>query len=53
MIDICLKLLDMSHKHKEDPVGDVSSRGDPIYVSRVVSAMVGQNVPAESDPGSG
>lgn len=41
MVDICLKLLDMSHKHTEDPAEDVSSRCDPVYVGRVVSAMVG------------
>lgn len=42
MVDICLKLLDKSHKHLEDAAGDVSARRDPVYVSRVVSAMVGQ-----------
>lgn len=42
MVDICVKLLDMSHKHVENPVEDVSSRCDPVYVGRVVSAMVGQ-----------
>lgn len=41
MVDICLKLLDMSHKHLEDPAEDVSARRDPSYVGRVVSAMVG------------
>lgn len=41
MVDICLKLLDMSHKHTEDPAEDVSSRCDPVYVGRVVTAMVG------------
>lgn len=42
MADICLTLLDMSHKHKQDPVKDASARRDPVYVSRVVSAMVGR-----------
>lgn len=41
MVDICLKLLDMSHKHTEDPAEDSSARCDPVYVGRVVSAMVG------------
>lgn len=45
MVDICLKLLDMSHKHVEDPAGDVSARCDPAYVGRVVSAMVGHESP--------
>uniref|UniRef100_A0A674MLG2 Protein-glutamine gamma-glutamyltransferase 2 n=1 Tax=Takifugu rubripes TaxID=31033 RepID=A0A674MLG2_TAKRU len=40
MVDICLKLLDMSHKHLEDPAEDVSARCDPAYVGRVVSAMI-------------
>lgn len=44
MVEICMKLLDLSHKHKEDPVADVAARCDPIYVSRVVSAMVGQTL---------
>lgn len=42
MVDICLKLLDMSHKHKQDPAKDASARRDPVYVGRVLSAMVGQ-----------
>lgn len=41
MVDICLKLLDMNHKHKQDPAKDVSARGNPVYVGRLVSAMVG------------
>lgn len=41
MVDICLRLLNMSHKHLEDRDEDVSSRCDPVYVGRVVSAMVG------------
>ncbi|XP_023131794.2 protein-glutamine gamma-glutamyltransferase E-like isoform X2 [Amphiprion ocellaris] len=40
MVDICLKILDRNHKHDEDPADDVASRSDPIYVSRVISAMV-------------
>lgn len=41
MVDICLKILDVSPKYTEDPAEDVSARCNPIYVSRVVSAMVG------------
>lgn len=47
MVDICLKLLDMSHQYLEDPAGDVSARCDPAYVGRVVSAMVGHGIHAD------
>ncbi|XP_029358611.1 protein-glutamine gamma-glutamyltransferase E isoform X1 [Echeneis naucrates] len=40
MVEICLKILNMSHKHMEDPAEDVSARCDPVYVGRVVSAMI-------------
>ncbi|KAM9335195.1 protein-glutamine gamma-glutamyltransferase 2-like [Symphorus nematophorus] len=40
MVDICLKLLDINPKHYREPADDVSARCNPIYVSRVVSAMV-------------
>lgn len=40
MLTICMKILDLNHKHKEDPDTDVAARSDPIYVSRVISAMV-------------
>lgn len=42
MVNICMRLLDLNHKHQKDPADDVSARCNPIYVSRVVSAMVGQ-----------
>lgn len=42
MVEICVKLLDENHKYKEDPAGDVAARCDPVYVGRLVSAMVGQ-----------
>lgn len=41
MVDICLKMLDVNPKHAKDAADDVSARCNPIYVSRVVSAMVG------------
>ncbi len=41
MVDICFKMLDVNPKHLRDPADDVSARCNPIYVSRVVSAMVG------------
>ncbi|XP_070849914.1 protein-glutamine gamma-glutamyltransferase E-like [Chaetodon trifascialis] len=40
MVDICMKMLDLNHKHKADPADDVSARCNPIYVSRVISAMI-------------
>ncbi|XP_018533750.1 LOW QUALITY PROTEIN: protein-glutamine gamma-glutamyltransferase 2-like [Lates calcarifer] len=40
MVKICLAILDVNYKHMEDPAEDVSARCDPIYVGRVVSAMV-------------
>uniref|UniRef100_A0A668VWF2 Protein-glutamine gamma-glutamyltransferase 2 n=1 Tax=Oreochromis aureus TaxID=47969 RepID=A0A668VWF2_OREAU len=43
MVDICLKILDANLKHIKDPAGDTSARCNPIYVSRVISAMVNSN----------
>lgn len=43
MVDICFKMLDINPKHIRDPADDVSARCNPIYVSRVVSAMVGSD----------
>ncbi|KAI3369697.1 hypothetical protein L3Q82_024533 [Scortum barcoo] len=40
MVDICVKILDRNNKHFADPADDVSARCNPIYVSRVVSAMI-------------
>lgn len=40
MVEICMMILDLNHKHQKDPADDVSARCNPIYVSRVVSAMV-------------
>lgn len=40
MVTICMKILDLNHKHAEDPAADVAARSDPIYVGRVISAMV-------------
>ncbi|XP_029920271.1 protein-glutamine gamma-glutamyltransferase E-like [Myripristis murdjan] len=40
VLDICLKILDLNHKHENDPADDVSARCNPIYVSRVISAMI-------------
>ncbi|XP_070710439.1 protein-glutamine gamma-glutamyltransferase 6 [Pempheris klunzingeri] len=43
MVDICIKLLDVNPKHARNPANDVSARCNPIYVSRVISAMVNSN----------
>ncbi|XP_071329119.1 protein-glutamine gamma-glutamyltransferase E [Trachinotus anak] len=40
MVKICMKILDVNRKHLIDPADDVSARCNPIYVSRVVSAMI-------------
>uniref|UniRef100_A0A672IZQ9 Protein-glutamine gamma-glutamyltransferase 2 n=1 Tax=Salarias fasciatus TaxID=181472 RepID=A0A672IZQ9_SALFA len=43
ILDICLKLLDMNPKCLRNPGKDCSGRRNPIYVSRVLSAMVNCN----------
>ncbi|KFP79186.1 Protein-glutamine gamma-glutamyltransferase 6, partial [Apaloderma vittatum] len=43
ILDISLAILDRSLNHREDPATDVANRNNPIYVSRVVSAMVNSN----------
>ncbi|XP_075952497.1 protein-glutamine gamma-glutamyltransferase 2-like [Anarhichas minor] len=40
MVDICLKILDLNKKHFIDPGDDISARCNPIYVGRVISAMI-------------
>ncbi|KAM4741222.1 LOW QUALITY PROTEIN: protein-glutamine gamma-glutamyltransferase E-like [Anableps anableps] len=40
MVKICMKILDRNIKHWFNPADDVSARCNPIYVSRVVSAMI-------------
>ncbi|CAL8354304.1 unnamed protein product [Gadus morhua 'NCC'] len=40
IMDICMKILDVNPKYLRDPTDDVSARCNPIYVSRVVSAMI-------------
>lgn len=44
MVKICVKILDLNVKHKRDPADDVSARCNPIYVSRVISSMVGHTL---------
>ncbi|XP_010609339.2 protein-glutamine gamma-glutamyltransferase 6 [Fukomys damarensis] len=43
ILNICLSILDRSPSHQEDPATDVSCRHNPVYVSRVISAMVNSN----------
>ncbi|XP_040544618.1 protein-glutamine gamma-glutamyltransferase 6 isoform X3 [Gallus gallus] len=43
ILDISLSILDRSLNHRQDPSTDVSNRNDPIYVCRVISAMVNSN----------
>ncbi|XP_063152838.1 protein-glutamine gamma-glutamyltransferase 5 isoform X2 [Candoia aspera] len=42
-IDICLKLLDSNLQCRHHPVQDCALRSSPVYVSRVLSAMVNSN----------
>ncbi|XP_058848142.1 protein-glutamine gamma-glutamyltransferase 2-like [Acipenser ruthenus] len=43
ILDACLQLLDMNPKYLSNSDQDCSKRNDPIYVSRVVSAMINCN----------
>ncbi|XP_076207888.1 protein-glutamine gamma-glutamyltransferase 6-like [Aptenodytes patagonicus] len=43
ILNISLAVLDRSLNHRQDPAVDVSNRNNPIYVSRVISAMVNSN----------
>uniref|UniRef100_A0A3B4Y6T0 Protein-glutamine gamma-glutamyltransferase 5-like n=1 Tax=Seriola lalandi dorsalis TaxID=1841481 RepID=A0A3B4Y6T0_SERLL len=40
VLEACLKLLQVSPQHFHDKFGDYTHRGDPVYISRVVCAMV-------------
>lgn len=40
ILTICLTILDRSPCHQAYPATDVSRRYDPVYVTRVISAMV-------------
>ncbi|OCT62788.1 protein-glutamine gamma-glutamyltransferase 5 [Xenopus laevis] len=41
--EVCLRILDMNPNCLKDPATDCSKRGDPIYICRVVSAMINSN----------
>ncbi|KAK5599963.1 hypothetical protein CRENBAI_012992 [Crenichthys baileyi] len=43
ILDICLKILDDNPKFESDADKDISSRRNPIYVTRVLSAMINSN----------
>ncbi|ELW48108.1 Protein-glutamine gamma-glutamyltransferase 5 [Tupaia chinensis] len=43
IIDICLELLDKSLHFQIDPATDCALRGSPVYISRVVCAMINSN----------
>uniref|UniRef100_A0A6Q2X1E8 Protein-glutamine gamma-glutamyltransferase 2 n=1 Tax=Esox lucius TaxID=8010 RepID=A0A6Q2X1E8_ESOLU len=43
ILDACLRILDMNPKCLRNPGKDASGRRNPIYVSRVISAMVNCN----------
>ncbi len=40
MLDICLQILDESPNYISDAALDCSERRNPVYVTRVLSAMV-------------
>ncbi|XP_073462657.1 protein-glutamine gamma-glutamyltransferase 5-like [Aquarana catesbeiana] len=41
--EICLRIMDMNPKFLKDPAYDCSKRGDPVYISRIISAMINSN----------
>ncbi|XP_029470003.1 protein-glutamine gamma-glutamyltransferase E-like [Rhinatrema bivittatum] len=43
ILDISLDILDRSLEHFNNPVADHAKRGDPVYVGRVISAMINSN----------
>uniref|UniRef100_G1SDI9 Protein-glutamine gamma-glutamyltransferase 5 n=1 Tax=Oryctolagus cuniculus TaxID=9986 RepID=G1SDI9_RABIT len=43
IVDICLELLDKSLNFQVDPATDCALRGSPVYIGRVVCAMINSN----------
>ncbi|XP_076870446.1 LOW QUALITY PROTEIN: transglutaminase 5, like [Brachyhypopomus gauderio] len=43
ILDICMTLLQVSNEHKRNWRQDYGQRADPVYISRVVSAMINCN----------
>ncbi|XP_037540307.1 protein-glutamine gamma-glutamyltransferase 5 [Nematolebias whitei] len=43
VLDACLKLLQLSNEHLHNSSRDYALRADPVYISRVICAMVNSN----------
>ncbi|XP_058635095.1 protein-glutamine gamma-glutamyltransferase 5-like isoform X2 [Onychostoma macrolepis] len=43
ILDICMKLLQLSPQYQADMRKDLQNRSDPVYIGRVISAMVNSN----------
>ncbi|XP_073707867.1 protein-glutamine gamma-glutamyltransferase 5-like [Garra rufa] len=43
ILDICMKLLQLSPQNRADLRKDLQNRSDPVYIGRVISAMVNSN----------
>uniref|UniRef100_A0A673JYB8 protein-glutamine gamma-glutamyltransferase n=1 Tax=Sinocyclocheilus rhinocerous TaxID=307959 RepID=A0A673JYB8_9TELE len=43
ILDICMKLLQLSPQHQADMRTDLQNRSNPVYIGRVISAMVNSN----------
>ncbi|XP_042613502.1 protein-glutamine gamma-glutamyltransferase 5-like isoform X2 [Cyprinus carpio] len=43
ILDICMKLLQLSPQYQADMRTDLKNRSDPVYIGRVISAMVNSN----------
>ncbi|XP_073707864.1 protein-glutamine gamma-glutamyltransferase 5-like [Garra rufa] len=43
ILDICMKLLQLSPQHQADMRRDLQNRNNPVYIGRVISAMVNAN----------
>ncbi|XP_036389448.1 protein-glutamine gamma-glutamyltransferase 2-like [Megalops cyprinoides] len=43
ILDTCLRILDENPKHLKDPSKDCSGRKNPVYVTRLLSAMINCN----------
>ncbi|KAF7711609.1 transglutaminase 5, like [Silurus meridionalis] len=43
ILEICMMVLQVSNEHKKNWKSDYVNRSDPVYISRVVSAMINNN----------
>ncbi|KAL1273387.1 hypothetical protein QQF64_029249 [Cirrhinus molitorella] len=43
ILDICMKLLQLSPQHRANMRTDLQERSNPVYIGRVISAMVNSN----------